>query len=118
MFEYCMLPRSATLDRRFQALGDPTRRAVLQRLAEGPRSVSALAEPFAMALPSFVQHLRLLEGCGLISTAKEGRVRTCRLNAGALEETEHWLGEQRALWERRLDQLDGYLKQLKDKEKP
>jgi DNA-binding transcriptional ArsR family regulator len=112
-----MSSATATLDQRFQALGDATRRAVVQRLCAGPATVSALAAPFDMALPSFVQHLGLLERCGLISTAKEGRVRTCRLNADALQETEEWLGKQRALWVRRLDQLDGYLMELKPKEK-
>jgi DNA-binding transcriptional ArsR family regulator len=108
---------NATLDQRFQALGDATRRAVVRRLCEGPGTVSELAAPFDMALPSFVQHLGILERCGLISSAKEGRVRTCRLNGDALAETEDWLGAQRALWVRRLDQLDDYLYQLKDKEK-
>ena len=108
---------AAILDQRFQALGDATRRGVVQRLCEGPGTVSELAAPFDMALPSFVQHLGILERCGLITTTKEGRVRTCRLNGDALQETEDWLGKQRALWVRRLDQLDDYLLELKTKEK-
>jgi DNA-binding transcriptional ArsR family regulator len=75
--------------------------------------VSELAEPFDMALPSFMQHLRVLEECGLVRSRKEGRVRTCQLAPKPLEKAEHWMAEQRAVWERRLDQLDDYLKELK-----
>jgi DNA-binding transcriptional ArsR family regulator len=112
-----MSDQSALLDLRFQALGDPTRRAVLQRLCVGPSSVGELAAPFDMALPSFMQHLSLLERSGLISSRKEGRVRTCSLNGDTLAQTEGWLSAQRALWAQRLDQLDHYLYQLHEKEK-
>ena len=112
-----MTSAAPVLDRRFQALGDATRRAVVQRLCEGPATVSALAKPFKMGLPAFVQHLGILEACGLVVSSKTGRVRTCRVNGAALKETEDWLGAQRALWVQRLDQLDDYLYQLKAKEK-
>jgi DNA-binding transcriptional ArsR family regulator len=100
----------------FRALGDPTRRAVLARLSRGPASVSDLARPFDMALPSFTQHLAVLENCGLIRTQKIGRVRTVRLMPQPLEAAEGWMVEQRALWERRLDQLDDYLTHLKERD--
>ncbi len=105
-----------TLDKVFHALSDPTRRAVLRRLGGGPASVSELAEPFAMALPSFLQHLRVLEEGGMIRSRKEGRVRTCEAVPSALSEAESWIAEQRAIWEARLDRLDAYLIELKDKE--
>jgi DNA-binding transcriptional ArsR family regulator len=108
-----MTNQSAQLDRVFQALADPTRRAVLRRLARGTAPVSELARPFDMALPSFLQHLRVLEGSGLVRSSKAGRVRTCRLSPGPLKTAEGWMAVQRALWERRLDQLDRYLEQLK-----
>jgi DNA-binding transcriptional ArsR family regulator len=109
------MPNEATqLDCVFRALGDPTRRAVLGRLSRGPAPVSELARPFEMALPSFVQHLAVLEGCGLVRSRKTGRVRTFQLVPQPLEAAEHWMVEQRALWERRLDQLDDYLKNLKE----
>src|SRR5216684_6924062 len=100
------------LTRVFQALTDPTRRAVLERLTRGPAPVSELAQPFKMALPSFVQHLGVLEDCGLVRSKKAGRVRTYRLAPQKLEEAEHWLSAQRALWERRLDALDEFLQTL------
>jgi DNA-binding transcriptional ArsR family regulator len=104
------------LDRVFRALGDPTRRAVLGRLSRGPAAVGELARPFDMALPSFVQHLAVLENCGLVRSRKTGRVRTFQLVPQPLEAAERWMVEQRAIWERRLDQLDGYLKDLKERE--
>ncbi|MCP3097950.1 metalloregulator ArsR/SmtB family transcription factor [Myxococcus sp. K15C18031901] len=91
------------LDGIFQALADPTRRAVLERLGRGPASVSDLAEPFDMALPSFMKHIHLLEGSGLIRTHKEGRVRTCALEKRAFAPVDSWLSAQRALWEGRTD---------------
>jgi DNA-binding transcriptional ArsR family regulator len=100
------------LDRVFQALADPTRRAVVQRLSRGTAPVSELAEPFDMALPSFLQHLKVLEGCGLVSSRKAGRVRTYQLSPQPLQAAEGWIAEQRALWERRLDRLDRYLEDL------
>jgi DNA-binding transcriptional ArsR family regulator len=108
-----MANHAAALDRVFSALADPTRRAVLRRLGRGPAPVSELAEPFDMALPSFMQHLRVLEDSGLVRSRKKGRVRTCRLAPQPLKRAESWIAEQRALWERRLDQLDGYLEQMK-----
>jgi len=101
------------LDRVFRALADPTRRAVLQRLSRGPAAVTALAGRFNMALPSFSQHLDVLERCGLVRSRKSGRVRTCRLAPRRMKSAERWLTRQRTLWERRLDQLDRYLLELK-----
>jgi DNA-binding transcriptional ArsR family regulator len=101
----------------FRALADPTRRAVVQRLAKSPAAVSELAAPFDMALPSFVQHLRVLEQSGVVKSTKTGRVRTYRLDAKRLRSAESWLAEQRSLWERRLDQFDAYVLSLKEKEK-
>jgi len=104
------------IDGVFRALADPTRRRVLERLGSSPASVSELARPFRMALPSFLEHLKVLEGCGLVRSRKTGRVRTYRLAPGRLRLAEDWLLRQRALWERRLDRLDGYLIELKEKE--
>jgi DNA-binding transcriptional ArsR family regulator len=109
------LQNTRGIDRVFRALSDPTRRHVLERLNRRPASVSELARPFDMALPSFVQHLRVLEGCGLVHSRKTGRVRTYRLAPERLRLAEDWLARQRALWERRLDQLDEYLVDLKEK---
>lgn len=106
--------QQANLDRVFHALADPTRRAVLARLAQGPAPVSELSAPFAMALPSFTQHLGVLEGCGLVRSEKRGRVRTYELTPAPLAEIETWVERQRALWSRRLDQLDAYLENLKE----
>ena len=112
------MPNQQTqLDDVFRALGDPTRRAVLARLSTGPASVSELARPFAIALPSFTQHLGVLERCGLVRSQKVGRVRTYRLEPRPLAAAEHWMAGQRALWERRLNQLDNYLLQLKEEMK-
>ena len=105
--------QSADLGRVFQALADPTRRAVLERLAGGPAAMSDLAEPFHMALPSFAQHLGVLEDCGLVRSSKAGRVRTYQLAPQPLKAVEGWLARQRTLWTRRLDQLDQYLKEQK-----
>ena len=98
----------------FHALSDPTRRAVLERLTRGPAGVSELAQPFKMALPSFVQHLGVLEDCGLVRSAKQGRVRTYTLAPQPLKAAEDWLSQQRGYWERRLDALDDFLKTLKE----
>ena len=107
---------AATLDRTFHALSDPTRRAMVQRLARGPASVSELARPLTISLPAVLQHLQMLEASGLIRSEKKGRVRTCRIEPGALKSAEGWIAEQRALWEGRLDRLEDYLATLKDKE--
>ena len=106
----------ARLDDTFHALADPTRRAVLANLARGPASVSDLAQPFDMALPTFLQHLRVLENSGLIRSKKTGRVRTCELKPKPLADAERWMAEQLAMWTKRLDQLDDFLLQLKAKE--
>jgi DNA-binding transcriptional ArsR family regulator len=100
------------LDTLFQALSDPTRRAVLARLSAGPEQVSELAKPFGMALPSFMEHLRKLEDGGLIETRKEGRTRWCALKPGALTPARDWIEDQRALWNARLDSLEDYLANL------
>lgn len=104
------------IDSIFKALSDPTRRRVLERLGQRPASVSELAEPFDMALPSFVQHLRVLEESGLVTSKKQGRVRTYALEAQTLRRAEDWLAQQRELWERRLDQMDEYLLKLKEQQ--
>jgi DNA-binding transcriptional ArsR family regulator len=97
------------LDSAFHALADPTRRAVVSRLVRSPASVKELAAPFDMGLPSFMKHLRVLEKDGLISSAKVGRVRTCRVNSDRLAAAESWLSEQRALWQARTDRLANYV---------
>ena len=102
------------IDGVFRALADPTRRRVLERLGRGPASVSELKEPFGMALPSFLEHLTVLEECDLVRSRKKGRIRTYRLAPKPLRAAERWLSEQRARWERRLDQLDRYLLKLKE----
>ncbi len=104
----------AALDSVFHALGDPTRRAVIERLVSGAASTSELAQPFEMALPSFIQHLGVLERAGLVTSTKTGRVRTYQLSPTALWLADGWLADQRRLWERRLDQLDEFLLQLKE----
>src|SRR5688572_7089308 len=104
--------KTLQLDRVFKALADPTRRAVLERLGNGPAPMTELARPFGMALPSFSQHLDVLEDCGLVRSSKEGRVRTYKLDPKALKAAEGWLTKQRTLWEKRLNQLDNYLKEL------
>lgn len=109
--------QSPLLDQVFHALADPTRRALVERLTEGPASVSELAEPFAMALPSLLQHLRVLENSGLVKSKKVGRVRTCRIEPTVLTTAETWIAQQRVLWEGRLDRLDDYLKDLQAREK-
>jgi DNA-binding transcriptional ArsR family regulator len=100
------------LTRVFQALTDPTRRAVLERLTRGPATMSELAQPFKMAVPSFAQHLGVLEDCGLVRSKKQGRVRTYSFEPLPLKSAENWLSVQRTQWERRLDSLDGFLKTL------
>lgn len=93
----------------FQALADPTRRVMVERLSRGPASVSELARPFDMSLPAVVQHLQVLEQSGLVRSQKQGRVRTCTINSEALGEAEQWLNERRILWESRLNRLEALL---------
>lgn len=99
----------------FQALADPTRRAVLQRLGHGPASVSELARPFDMALPSFMKHIQLLEQSGCIRTRKQGRVRTCTLEKTPFHAAESWLTRQREVWEGRTDRLEAFVTAAQDK---
>jgi DNA-binding transcriptional ArsR family regulator len=108
------MPNHSGLDpvgRVFQALADPTRRAIVERLVRGPASVTALAEPLTMSLPAVMQHLQVLEAAGVIVTEKAGRVRSCRIDPAALRAAERWLSGQRTEWERRLDRLDDYLRE-------
>jgi DNA-binding transcriptional ArsR family regulator len=98
------------LDRVFQALADPTRRAMVERLTRGPASVSDLAKPHPMSLAAVVQHLQVLESAGLVTTEKVGRVRTCQINSPTLRAAEDWLASQRTTWEFRLDRLGDHLK--------
>ncbi len=93
----------------FHALGDPTRRDLLERLSAGPMSVSLLAEPFDMSLAAVVQHLQILEKAGLVKTEKTGRVRSCRVEASGLRAAEEWLRARRPEWDRRLDRLELFL---------
>jgi DNA-binding transcriptional ArsR family regulator len=103
--------QSEHLDAIFLALADPTRRAVIQRLGRGPASVSELADPFDMGLPSFMKHIRLLEDCGMIRTRKAGRTRTCTIEQSGLSNVERWLDGQRAIWEGRADRLESFVLQ-------
>lgn len=107
-----MLNHSGALDRAFQALADPTRRAIVERLAREPASVSDLARPLAMSLPAVMQHLAVLEASGLVRSEKSGRVRTCRVEPEALGRAERWINERRTEWENRLDRLGDYLVNL------
>jgi DNA-binding transcriptional ArsR family regulator len=105
------------LDRIFSALADPTRRAILARLASGKASVTELAEPFAMSLPAISKHLKVLEGAGLIVRGREAQWRPCRLEARPLKGASEWLERYRVFWEQSLDRLGGYLKEIQGKEK-
>jgi len=96
----------------FAALSDPTRRAILARLALGQTSVNELAEPFAISLPAVSKHLKVLERAGLITRGRDAQMRPCKIEATALKEADDWLEEYRRLWEQRLDRLDDYLKTL------
>jgi DNA-binding transcriptional ArsR family regulator len=93
------------MDRLFHALGDPTRRAILDRLRERPHSVSMLAAPLGISLTAVAQHLQILEECGLVHTEKVGRVRTCRIATAGFDALERWVREHRTVWEQRLDRL-------------
>lgn len=111
-----MPQRSDQVDQVFRALADPTRRQVIERLVSGPASTSELARPFSMALPSFLQHLTVLQGAGLVTSQKHGRTRTYRLAPSGLDAAEGWLTGQRRIWQQRLDQLDQFL--IDQKESP
>ncbi|MBF9036631.1 metalloregulator ArsR/SmtB family transcription factor [Rhodobacterales bacterium HKCCE2091] len=102
------------LDTLFLALSDRTRRGVLTRLARGPASVGELSQPFDMAMPSFLDHIRRLESQGLIETEKRGRTRECRLRPGALAPAREWMAAQRRLWEERTDRLEALLEEMQD----
>jgi DNA-binding transcriptional ArsR family regulator len=99
------------LDRTFAALADPARRAMVDRLAHGPATVSDLARPLPMSLPAVMLHLKVLEDCGLVKSQKAGRVRTCRIEPEMLSQAEKWVSERRQMWERNLDRLGAYLDQ-------
>jgi DNA-binding transcriptional ArsR family regulator len=113
-----MLNQFGSLDRVFQALADPTRRSMVERLIGGPASVGELAQPLAMSLPAVMQHLQVLEACGLVGSEKVGRVRTCHVEPSALRMAEDWIGQQRTDWEHRLDRLGNYLTQPRDEPEP
>ena len=104
-----MTKHDADLSNLFHALADPTRRAILTRLAQGPAAVSELAEPSGLRLPTVMRHLSVLEEAGLIASSKDGRVRTCAIVPEALMPMRTWLDEQRAIWESRLDRLEAYV---------
>ena len=107
-----MANQSARLSEVFYALADPTRRTIVGVLGRGPASVSALAAPFAMALPSFMKHLSVLERSGVIRSNKVGRVRTCELRPKTLSRAEQWIAEQRAIWEARTDRMSAFVERL------
>lgn len=109
-----MTKYNAPLDHAFHALADPTRRAVLARLCDGPQAVTLLSQPFAMALPTFVQHLRVLEDSGLIASEKIGRTRICRINRPLFAQVEDWMSAQRRKWEAQTDRLQEFLEQGRD----
>jgi DNA-binding transcriptional ArsR family regulator len=111
-----MAQYSPPLDDVFHALADPTRRAVLGRLGSGPASVGELADPFDMALPSFMKHVRHLEDAGWISTRKIGRVRLCTLETKSFDVVATWLGEQKEIWEGRTDRLERFVTTPQDQE--
>lgn len=107
-----MANQSPDLSRIFHALSDPTRRAVLTRLAHGPAPVTELAAPTGLSLPTVLRHIAVLEEAGLIATAKGGRVRSCVIVPAALAPVRTWLDDQRDLWEARLDRLDSFVQQM------
>jgi DNA-binding transcriptional ArsR family regulator len=104
-----VLNKQDALDAMFQALSDPTRRAIVERLSKKPLPVSELAKPFAMSLPAVMQHLAVLEESGLVKSRKEGRVRTCQIEPKGLHLVERWVNERRGAWEKRLDRLGDML---------
>jgi DNA-binding transcriptional ArsR family regulator len=109
---------SSGLDMMFQALADPSRRAMVERLSRGPASVSQLALPLAMSLPGVVQHLAVLEAAGLVKTQKIGRVRSCTLDTSAMGQAEQWINARRIQWQRRFERLGAYLDDIPDEPEP
>jgi len=105
------------LDKTFSALSDPTRRAILRRLANGERTVTELAQPFDVSLPAISKHLRVLEVAGLVMQEKDGRIRRCQLSAGPLQDAARWIERYRRFWEESFNRLDEYLSELQKKEK-
>lgn len=112
-----MLKQLDGLDAMFQALADPSRRSMVERLSRGPASVSELAKPLAMSMPAVMQHLNVLEASGIIRTSKTGRVRSCQLEPAVLGVAETWISERRTIWEQRLDRLGALLAEELDNEK-
>ena len=108
-----VLNYQASLDLAFQALADPARRAIMDRLTLGPASVSELAKPLPMSLPAVMLHLKVLEESGLVQSEKQGRVRTCRIEPQMLSQAERWITERRQMWERNLDRLGAFLEETK-----
>src|ERR1700678_4320691 len=106
---------SRLLNRTFAALADPTRRRILESLAQGDRCVTDLARPHAMSLPAVSKHLRVLENAGLIRRRRQGRVHSLKLHAAPMREASRWIGEYRRFWEGSLDRLEGYIRELKEK---
>ena len=111
------MPSTDALSATFAALADPTRRAILARLASGETSVSQLAAPFEISLPAVSKHLKVLERAGLIARGRDAQMRPCRIEPNALRNVDDWLEEYRRLWEQRLDRLDNYLKTLQSQQK-
>jgi DNA-binding transcriptional ArsR family regulator len=107
--------RKASIQRVFHALSDPTRRAIVEKICEGPISVSQLAQPLAVTLAAVVQHLQVLEASGLVYTEKVGRVRTCRIEPEGLSVVERWIADRRSIWERRFDRLGDLLAETDEK---
>jgi DNA-binding transcriptional ArsR family regulator len=106
-----MVNQTATLDRVFHALSDPSRRLMVERLSLGPASVSELARPLSMSLAAVVQHVQVLEASGLVRSQKIGRTRTCSIHPAAMRSAEEWISDRRTSWERKLDRLGEYLKE-------
>ncbi|HXL71822.1 MAG TPA: metalloregulator ArsR/SmtB family transcription factor [Rhizomicrobium sp.] len=113
-----MLNYQTPLDLAFQALADPARRSIVERLTKGPASVSELAKPLPMSLPAVMLHLKVLEDSGLVKSEKVGRVRTCRIEAQPLSQAERWIAERRQMWERNLDRLGTFLDETKPEQEP
>jgi DNA-binding transcriptional ArsR family regulator len=110
------MPRKKpNIDRVFHALGDPSRRAIVEKLSKGPISVSQLAAPLDITLAAVIQHLQVLEESGLVHTEKAGRVRTCRIEPAGLSVAEQWIGDRRSMWERRFDRLGDLLAEPDEK---